>query len=183
MTPVEGIGDARQWFVMRDLKRTNAKEPAYKMLREQEVEVFTPMIWKVLTRQGKRVRVEVPFMADLLFVHETRDALDPIVEKTPTFQYRWLRGTQREPMTVSDAQMSRFIHAVSLSDSPKYYLPEEITPAMLGHKVHIIGGALDGYEGTLLKVRGSKSRKLLVELPGLLTAAVEISPDYIQVIS
>ena len=30
-------------------------------------------------------------------------------------------------MTVSDLEMDRFIQAVSSSDSPKYYLPEEIT--------------------------------------------------------
>lgn len=180
MATIQDSDNALQWFVMRDLKRTNAKNPAYKMLRERQVEVFTPMMWKIVVRQGKRIRVEVPFMADLLFVHETRENLDPIVESIPTFQYRWLRGTYREPMTVPDAQMARFIYAVSQSKSLKYYLPEEITPAMLGHKVHIVGGALDGYEGTLLKLRGSKSKKLLIELPNFLTAAIEVSPEYIQ---
>lgn len=33
------------WFVMRDLKRPNAKEPAYKQLGELSIEVFTPLRW------------------------------------------------------------------------------------------------------------------------------------------
>lgn len=31
-----------RWFVMRDLKRTNAKLPAYKLLDGKKMEVFVP---------------------------------------------------------------------------------------------------------------------------------------------
>ena len=44
-------------------------------------------------------------------------------------------------------------------------------------------GALDGIEGLLLKIRGSGKKRLLVELPGILAAAVEIrNADYIQLL-
>ena len=165
---------------MRDLKRSNARRPAYKLLEEKKVEFFIPMRWQLVTRRGKRVREQVPFMQDLLFVHETRFNLDPLVEKTPTLQYRWLRDTYREPMTVPDTDMERFMLAVNASDSPKYYLPEEITPAMCGRRIRIVGGTLDGYEGSLLTIRGSKVRRLLVELPGCLSVGVEVSPEYIR---
>lgn len=168
--------------MMRDLKRTNAKQPAYKLLKEKKMEVFVPMKWHLSIRKGVRVREEVPFIQDLLFVHETQKNLDSVVEKTPTLQYRWLRKTWREPMTVADADMQRFIHAVSVSESPKYYLPEEITPAMYGCKIHIVGGPLNGYEGGLITVRGSKVKRLLVELKGFLAVGVEVNPEYIQLI-
>lgn len=90
---------------MRDLKRRNAKEPAYKQLQESGVKVFVPMKWQLVIRKGKKVREEVPFIQDLLFVCDSRQHLDPIVEKTRTLQYRWLRNTYREPMTVSDSEM------------------------------------------------------------------------------
>lgn len=168
--------------MMRDLKRTNAKQPAYKLLKEKKMEVFVPMKCHLSIRKGVRVREEVPFIQDLLFVHETQKNLDSVVEKTPTLQYRWLRKTWREPMTVADADMQRFIHAVSVSESPKYYLPEEITPAMYGRKIHIVGGPLNGYEGSLITVRGSKIKRLLVELKGFLAVGVEVNPEYIQLI-
>jgi len=173
--------DAR-WFVLRDLKRANSKQPAYKLFEEKNVEYFTPMKSKLVVVKGKQVRKEVPCIPDLLFVHDTRETLDPIIEAHPTVQYRWLRNKFREPMVVSDAEMERFIHAVSVSGIPKYYLPEEITPAMLNRKIRIVGGPLDGYEGTLLTLRGSKVKRLLVEIPGLLLAGVEVNPDYIQFI-
>ncbi len=53
---------------------------------------------------------------------------------------------------------------------------------MLGKQVRIIGGPLDGYEGRLQKLQGSRVKRLFVELPGLLTAAVEVEPEYIQLV-
>lgn len=35
------------WYVMRDLKRPNAKLPAYKQLSDEHLEVFTPMQWRL----------------------------------------------------------------------------------------------------------------------------------------
>lgn len=169
-----------RWYVMRDLKRPNACLPAYELLKGLGMEVFTPMSWRLSTRGGIRVREEVPFIRDLLFVYETRKNLDAVVEKTPTFQYRWLRGTWREPMTVDEAEMERFILAVKATEFPVYYLPEEITPAMCGRMVRIVGGPLDGYEGNLLTVRGSRVKRLLVGLKGFLSVSIEVKPEYIQ---
>lgn len=171
-----------RWFVLRDLKRANSKQPAYKLFEEKNVEYFTPIKSKLVVVKGKQIRKEVPCIPDLLFVHDSREVLDPIIDEVPTVQYRWVRNKYREPMVVSDAEMERFIHAVSVSGIPKYYLPEEITPAMLNRKIRILGGPLDGYEGTLLTLRGSKVKRLLVEIPGLLLAGVEVNPDYIQFI-
>lgn len=170
------------WFVLRDLKRPNAKQRAYHLFEEKNIEMFTPMKWRLDTIQGKRVRKEVPCIPDLLFVHDTREHLDSIIEENMTVQYRWVRNKWREPMVVSDAEMERFIHAVSTSGTPKYYLPEEITPEMINRPIRIVGGPLDGYEGTLVTTRGSKTKRLLVELPELLSVAVEVNPEYIQLI-
>ena len=171
-----------QWFVMRDLKRTNAKLPAYQMLGEMGMEVFTPMVWKIVSQHGKRVRMEVPFMQDLLFVHESRERLDPVVELTNTLQYRFLRDGKRTPMTVRETEMERFKKAVEATVNHYYYTPKEVMSDMIGKRVRIVGGPLDGYEGNLQKMQGSRSKRLFVELPDLLTVAVEVQPEFIQII-
>lgn len=171
--------DRLQWFVMRDLKRRNAKLPAYKLLNGLVIKVFTPMVWRLVMRHGKRIKEEVPFMQDLLFVHDTRQVVDPIVEKYDTVQYHYVRGGYKIPMTVREADMQRFIDAVESTENPRYYKPEEITPDMVGRKVRIVGGPLDGYEGNLQKMQGARTRRLFVELPNLLAAAVEVQPEYI----
>lgn len=175
--------DDLHWYVLRDLKRANAKLPAYKQLQELGLEVFTPMRWCLKNMHGKQMRTEVPYIRDLLFVHAKRLRLDAVIESIPTLQYRFQKGrTYREPMMVRDGDMERFIRAVTETDSSRFYLPDELTPSMYGRKVRIVGGSLDGYEGFLLRMRGSHVKRLLVELPTLLVAAVEVSPEYIQLL-
>lgn len=181
-TPIEE-SQQKRWYVMRDLKRPNAKLPAYKMLMEKQFEVFTPMKWQVAVKRDKRVREEIPFIRDLLFVHSERAPLDLIVEQTPTLQYRFAKGGgYREPMVVRDEDMSRFMAAVGSTESPIYYSPEEITPDMIGRQAHVIGGALNGYEVTLQKIKGSRKKRIFVMLPALIVASVEIEPDFLQFI-
>lgn len=182
MQSVKETTELRQWFVMRDLKRGNAKQPAYKLLGELKIRFFTPMVWKLRIRQGKRVRQQVPFMPDLLFVYDSRKVLDPLVEQIATLQYRFVKGGNHQPMTVRNADMERFIRAVDAMNNPCFYTPEEINLDMLGKKVRIVGGLLDGYEGCLQKMQGSRIKRLFVELPNLLTAAVEVQPEFIQVL-
>lgn len=177
-----GPDDNKQWFVMRDLTRSNAKLPAYRMLQAEKIKYFTPMTWKLFTRNGRQHREKMPCLHDLIFVYDTRKNIDPLVEKFPTFQYRYLRKTNRLPMTVRKEEMEHFIKAVESVELPFYYRPEEITPDMYNRRIRIIGGQLDGYEGHLLSKRGSKMKRLLVELPMWLAASVEVEPEYIQLI-
>lgn len=39
------------WFVLRDLTRPNAKRPAYRLLEEKGIEIFTPMRWRLVERK------------------------------------------------------------------------------------------------------------------------------------
>ena len=54
-----------RWYVMRDLKRVNARQPAYKQLEEMKMEIFVPMKWSLKIRKGIHVREEVPFIQAL----------------------------------------------------------------------------------------------------------------------
>ena len=175
--------EKRQWFAMRDLKRGNASNPAYLALGQMGFEVFTPMRETLSVRYGTRRKVMRPYLQDLLFVHTEREFLDPVVERTPTLQYRYAKGLgYRQPVVVPDRQMIPFIAAAGAVPGPKYYLPEELTPEMVGRAVRIIGGPLDGYEGRLLRLRGARARRVIVELPNLITLAVEVQPEFIQLI-
>lgn len=174
--------DTPQWYVLRDLRRANAKQTAYDELSQSGYDVFTPQRWEVVNRAGQRSRRLVPVIPDLLFVRTTREDFDPVVQRIPSLQYRYVRGSQATPMVVRNAEMAAFIYAVrSLSDI-RYFIPEEITPDMCGREIRIVGGPLDGYEGRLLKVRGTRVKRLLINLPGLITAAVEVEPEFIQVL-
>ena len=177
------LEEKKQWYALRDLKRSNALLPAFVQLREAGVEVFTPTKWRLVVKGGRKVRREIAVIHDLLFAYESRNILDPIVKQIPTLQYRYKKGGKYcEPIVVSEDDMRRFIEAVSSTDNPKYYSAEEVPTLKCGQRIRILGGPMSGYEGKLLSVRGSKYKRLLVELPNLLAVSVEIQDEYIQVV-
>lgn len=174
--------EVSQWFVLRDLKRPNSKTPAYKVLPELGFEVFTPMHWVLKeSRQGGKTRQYRPYIPSLLFAKSLRKDLDRVVEKMETLQYQYIKGAPKDtPMVVPTEDMTRFIRSVSSTQGCTYYAPDEIGPEMIGREVVILGGPLDGSVGKLLKMRGSKKKRLIVDLKGLIVAAVEVEPEYIQ---
>ena len=168
------INTERRWYAMRDLKRSNAAQPAYKQLAEEGFEVFTPMVSKFYTLNGKRIRRQVPFMQDLLFVNGCRQDIDPVVAKTPTLQYRFKRGgAYCEPIVVPNDDMQRFIGAVQA---------EEVSAMMCGRRIRVVGGPLDGCEGVLKTVRGSKKKHLVIVLASLLAIGIDLDNEYIELI-
>lgn len=168
---------------MRDLKRRNANILAIHDLSKAGLEVFTPMMQMLMNIGGKRQRRKVPVIQDLLFVHETKAALDSYVAKFPNLQYRYQLGKKiSDPIVVRDEDMIRFIQAVSMSENPMYYKPGELTQSMYGKKIRIVGGALDSLEGRLLSVKGLRKRCLIVEIPGFIATAVEVNPEFVQFI-
>lgn len=168
---------------MRDLSRRNSKRMAHHELQEAGLEVFTPMTEMLFTIRGKKQRREVPVIQDLLFVHETKVNLDPYVAKYPSLQYRYVLGrSANEPTVIREDEMRRFIMAVSCTENPRYFMPGELTQAMYGKKVKIVGGMLDTYEGKLLSIKGMRTKRLIVEISNIISAAVEVSPQYIQIV-
>lgn len=173
----------KQWFVMRDLKRRNSNSLAVHDLAKAGIEVFTPMTQMIMNIGGRRQRRDVPVIQDLLFVHETKAALDPIVEKLPKLQYRYQVGkTKNEPMTVRTEEMDRFIFAINNTETPIFYKPGELTIEMYGKAVRIVGGILNNYEGRLLSIKKKRKRYLIIEIQNLIAAAVEVQPEFIQVV-
>lgn len=183
-TTTDTTGERKRWYVLRDFKKWNAKAPAYKELPRIGIRCFTPMRWAIVHRNGKRKREYVPVIHNLLFAYETRRTLDPIIEKTSSLQYQYARGGGRANlMTVPEAEMERFINAVNNDPSPRYFTPSELTPDMTGREIIVNGGPFDGYRGRLLKVQGSKKRRLIVGIEGIMFAAVEVNPAYISFVT
>ena len=179
--------ERKQWYVLRDLRRQNAKERAYQVLCDCKYNierVFTPTVEKVIKNHGRKEVRTVPFVSDLLFVYDSREHLDEIVESIPLLIYYFARGGgYNNPVFVSDDQMAAFHHAVGqLPDKVQYFTPEQVSPAIYGRSIRIIGGPLDGYEGRLMSRRGSRKKHLIIELDGLLSAAIEVEADYIQLL-
>ena len=179
--------EKKHWYVLRDLRRQNTKERAYQVLQDPQYDierVFTPTVQKIVMNHGRKEVRTVPFVSDLLFAYDSREHLDAVVESIPMLIYYFARGGgYNNPVFVPDDQMADFLHAVGQQpDRVQYFTPEQVSPTIYGRSIRIIGGALDGYEGRLMSRRGSRKKQLIIELEGLLSAAIEVEPDYIQLL-
>lgn len=164
------------WYAMCDQKRRNAIEPAYKMLTAKGFTMFTPLVNKVTRRGGKKVIDEVPFISDLLFVFSTPTELDAVIEKTPTLHYRFKKGgTYREHIIVRKDDMERFMNAVNTAKTKHYFSIGELPKEKIGSSVIVHGGALDGREVILKKMRGTRKKHVYVELPGFMYVEIELT--------
>lgn len=157
---------------------------AREWLSERGIECFVPMRYEIVTlRGGHKSRKLVPAIHNLLFVRTTPAVMREIKSLLPIIQYLVTpcEGRNR-PIIVPDRQMHQFIRVCeNYADHLVYLHPSELN-LHRGTPVRIIGGTLDGVEGTFVKVRGIRDRRVVVQLQGILAVAAEVHPDLIQVL-
>ena len=87
----------------------------------------------------------------------------------------------RNPVTVSDKAMADFITVSNAMLEDTIYLTELNSTLREGQKVRILEGPFKGVEGRIVRIR--RSRRILVELPGMLSIAATFIPtDNLEII-
>jgi transcription antitermination factor NusG len=168
------------WYAMRAIFR---KEMDIKNLLDKEKIVsFIPMHYTVTTKNGRKARELVPVVSNLIFVHASLEAIKKAKSKNKYLQYI-VDSRSREKIIIPDQQMKHFIAVASNYNEKTIYLkPEEIN-LKKGTLIRIIGGVFDGVEGVFIKVKGARSRRVVVLIQGVIAVATaEIEPDLIEVI-
>lgn len=171
-----------QWYVLRVSYSRELKIKA--LLDERGVESFVPMMWKKKTVDGKTVKQLVPAVNNLCFVCWTRSGITSLIssygEKSPVHFY-WDRTTSR-PLTVPDKAMQDFMTVASTMDEDLIYLTEISDKLREGQTVKVKSGPFAGITGRIVRIR--KSRRIMVELPGMLAvASTYVRPGEVEIIT
>lgn len=155
------------------------------LLQKEEIECFVPMRYEIRCVKQKKARVLVPAVHNLVFVRATKHYLEDFKSRVPFTLYFMTRkeNEHRILLTVPDAEMEAFIRVARMVEEDiHYFRPEEIHLEK-GIRVRVHGGPFDGLEGYLLKVKGRRSKRIVVRLAGVTAvAAAEIKPDLIEVL-
>lgn len=182
MTPMlEKRNDTDLWHAMSAPYRREIM--ARDMFESEGMECFLPMRY-VMGGSGRACRRELrPAVPSLIFVRASRSRIREVKQRHGIVQYLTRPESGRNvPITVPDRQMSSFRLAIQNSlDNYIYFRPGELDLSA-GRRVRIIGGALNGCEGTFMKVKGVRNRRLVIMLEGLGAVAAEVNPDYIEMI-
>lgn len=148
------------------------------------VRTFVPMMWKKsASADGTQVTKKlVPAVGNLCFAYWTKPAIEDFIrgfgESSPVHFY-WDRTANR-PMIVSDKAMNDFMKVSSTLDEDLIYITEITGKLREGQTVKVKEGPFEGVEGKVVRIR--KSRRILVELPGMLAVATTyIAPEKLEI--
>lgn len=164
----------RQWFVMRSSYSREMK--AKELLECNDIECYVPTRQERIERNGKIIQRTVAVVHNLVFVHSTRQILDPwkrLHEEDAALRYTIDKSTGK-PMIVDDKSMQDFMRVISDADDALLYLDNPSIILTKGQKVEIILGPLKGVQGYILRIR--RNRRVVVSINGLVSVALAAMP-------
>lgn len=168
------MGNQVKWHAIRV---TYSRELKFQtVLQNAGFETFIPMCQKKVEKNGQQKKVIVPAISNLCFVRasymELRAFMDSLGEGNPA-RFIWDKST-RKPIVVPEKSMADFIK-ISLSMSDEILFLKEVSQKLReGQKVRIAQGPFKGVEGIIVRIK--KSRRVMVELPGMLAVTTNYIP-------
>lgn len=145
------------------------------------IESFIPMLTEEKTVRGKKTTVERPAVNNLIFVHASRHEIEPYMKRNRFLQFIFGKGGRQSGiMTIPDKLMHDFITlSRSRIGNPLFLTADQLTVAR-GTHARVTAGPLEGVEGTLMKISGTRSKHLVVQLRGIAAVASEVPQDQLE---
>ncbi|HIZ87883.1 MAG TPA: UpxY family transcription antiterminator [Candidatus Coprenecus pullistercoris] len=171
------------WWAMSAPYRRELKAKA--VLDKLGIENFIPMRWQaVRKRDGTMSREFLPAIHNLIFVRASKADLQAVKQNLVWLQ--WLTRPvdgKNVPLTVPDKDMEQFIAVSSTCNEHLIYLRPDELDLRKGTKVRILGGPFNGMEGTFIKIRGARRKRVVIMLKDIIGVAMaEVTPDLLEVL-
>ena len=169
------------WFVMgsrNQLKELQIRDEA----RTKGLEAYVPVRYQYKTIRGQKQRKMIPAVSGYIFVKATTKELEDWIMNSHylIFPRKSTFTDKEEFLTVPNHEMENFIAVIEKAgEHITYFKPEEIS-LQVGDQIRIKGGFYDGREGIIMRIKGKRNKHLVVQIPGVLIAAVELSPQMIE---
>ena len=174
-------GDPKTWYPMRV---TYGREMKVKgELDRLEIENFVPMKCRVVesrTDGTTELRRElVPAISNLVFVRSTQERVTELkrtneVLEPLRYMLDFTNGDGPVIMTVGEREMENFMRVASKTDDSVMFLDENTIVGKEGKRVKIMGGAFEGVEGVIRRVK--RCKRVVVELEGIMSVAIAHVP-------
>ena len=175
------VEDDKKWYAVRVTYSRELKIQA--LLQDAGFRTFIPMCRRTYEKNGKKEHKVVPAISNLIFIHSSRPDIDAFIQRmgeTCPARYIWDKST-RQPIIVPRKAMEDFMKiSLSMVDDV-IYLQEISAKLREGQRVRVKVGPFEGVEGTVIRVK--KSRRVMVELPGMLAIATTfVKPEELEIL-
>ena len=170
-----------KWFCLRV---TYGRElAAKKILEENSTEVFIPMRYEYVVKNRRKTKKLVPAVSNLLFAHTDKPTLDSLKQTVVPFVRYIMKkdGEKSTPLFVRTSDMENFMRVSKQVEQDIRYISPEDYCFKAGEKVRIIGGPFIGTEGVFVKVKGARTKRVVVTLDNwVCLATTEIPLNFIE---
>ena len=170
------------WFVIgsrNHMKELQIRDEA----RNKGLEAFVPVIYAYKVIRGQKQRKLIPAINGFVFVKATTTEMEELILKSKFTIYpkKSSFSGREEFLTIANRDMENFIAVIEKSqENITYFKPDEI-PLNPGDRIRIQGGLYDGREGIIMRIKSKRNKHLVVQIPGLLVAAVELKPELVAI--
>lgn len=171
-----------QWFAMRATYKREFIAQDY--LLGKGIEVFLPLKKEIKVIKGRKRKISVPAINSLIFVKAQKEVLQQAKMGVEYLQYLTRKEEGRNvPIVVPERQMEQFIQVVMDDTIDKtYFSPDEVN-LKIGSKVKVHGGAFDGLEGVLVKIKGKRKKQFFINVDGIVAVNTIIeNVDLLEVV-
>ena len=172
-----------EWFVLR--VTYNRTQKAHGIISTSDVQSYMPMHYVIKKEIGKKKRILLPLLPNLLFVYATREAVNSIIKKkdedTPILKYYLDKTKPKEingkhpPLTIPFSAMINFIKATSTESDHVRIVSNEQCHYKSGDIVKVIDGEFKGVTGRVARITGQQ--RVVVEIVGLCMVATAYIPS------
>ncbi|MCQ2057976.1 MAG: UpxY family transcription antiterminator [Bacteroidaceae bacterium] len=169
------------WYAMSATYRSELITAA--QLRQRGIECYLPLQLVEREHRGKKIKVRIPLIGNLLFIHSTRRTIQLVKQEMPRLQYKMFREKNCPPLPiiVPDRDMQNFIRATGGYAGVKVSaLDDSCIPQ--GSRVRVNGGPMDGLEGTLVKNLRNRNHSIVVSLDRLCSVQLVIPSSMVELI-
>lgn len=172
------------WFVMgskNHMKELQIRDEA----RTKGLEAFVPITYAYKTVRGQKQRKLIPAINGYIFVKATTKELEHLITNShyAIFPKKSTFTGREDFLIVPNHDMENFIAVIEKAgEHITYFQPDEIS-LNPGDKIRIQGGFYDGCEGIITRIKGKRNKHLVVQITGVLIAAIELSPEMIELSS
>lgn len=150
-------------------------------LEQRGIECFIPMRYHTKVVRGRKVKLLKPVIHNLLFAHATPTEIQEVKKYYEYLQY--IVDRERQKIIVPDAQMQTFIAVTGTYDDQLIWINPEDLNLKKGTRVRITGGDFEGQEGTFIKIKGARDKRVVIAIQGVIAVAMAtLHPSLIEII-
>jgi len=177
--PAPQNDEKKHWYAMRV---TYSREVKMKeILEERGIECFIPMRYHTKVIRGRKAKILKPVIHNLLFAHGTKTEIQEAKKYHEYLQY--IIDREHQKIIVPDAQMQTFIAVAGTYDDQLIWVNPEDLNLKKGTRVRITAGDFAGQEGTFVKVKGARDKRVVIAVQGVIAVAMAtLHPSLIEVI-